>query len=149
MSGGQDEASEQIETSEQKIDQRLIRDEMLWRGKEVEVRNHPGGDWTKRVFHTAIANKCYCLAEPNRNYIDDWTYARPIEKKWRVPTDEDVIAYIHKHGKRPACRVRDFVNVDWKEGYLSAVDKSEFIRFNVIVDDSGNFFQFCEIEDET
>lgn len=142
MSGGQDESAKQIETSEQKIDQRLIEDEMAWRGKLIEVRNGKLSDWERRVFHTTGKDACFCWGDTMTSNLLSWLYARPIEKKWRVPTDEDA-------KKRPKCRVRESSTDEWKEATLVHVlSPGTAFKFSAYTTSWVSPYACCEIEDE-
>lgn len=161
MSDGQGDAAGGIETSSgvdprkidltPKIDQRLIDSELEFRGKVVEVRNSTNTDWKLRKFHTVGGGECWTWGAWGNgvNEFGDklyaWSFARPIEKRWRTPTDEYVIKYIQKHGKRPACRVRDKESNCWCGGhelvYVAADGIHRFVT-------QTSWFRYCQIEDE-
>jgi len=74
----------------------------------------------------------------------------PVQE-WRTPTDDDVIAFVRKYGKRPTCRMANHEHETWwaVTGELLLVDtrSSATCPFYVRTKepDRQNWFRYCQI----
>jgi hypothetical protein len=137
MSGGQDEASQQI--NEPRIDPRLIENEAEYRGKKILAY---GGDGISAEFIAYDAKAgLIVICDTHGQYVGVRN-ARPIEVTYCTPTDADAIA-----NPRMECEVRDREDEEWKPAKLLAVVGEQFIyRYISLLKIGHDRFRCCRIK---
>jgi len=127
----------------EKIDPRLISDEMAWRGKQIVV-SAPTLARVERIFHSVHAGKVWCVDGMNKQLLAHWDWGRIIEIKPRMPDDMDARS-------RMSCRAGHKQDEkDWVNGVLLAVTQRGGDKFfTVLVDDEVKCYPFCLVEDKS